>query len=192
MKVNFVYSAIYDNLLAEMSKKNFSGFQAKEMHLYREEIAASWKKEENKIIKEIEKVSGLKFRESRNCFLVKNMKYAAISNPMTLKKQDKLIRAKTILVHELVHCLLEDNKEKILEMIEKIYPQESFEFRLHIPILLITRKVIEKFYGREILKEVIEDEMKRYLLNEAWPEVNSIYPNFKSNIIKFLKNENLR
>jgi len=119
------------------------------------------------------------------------MKYAAISNPLTLKKQDKLIRTKTILVHELIHCLLEDNKEKILKLIEKIYPQESFEFRLHIPILLITRKVIEKFYGKEILKEVIEDEMKRYLLNEAWPEVNSIYPNFKSSIIKFLKNENL-
>lgn len=193
MKINFVYSQVYDNLLTEMSRKKFTLDQIKEMHFYKEELEAVWKKEEKRIIKEIEKVSKLKFsKKNIECFVVYHMKFAAISEPLTLKKESHLIRAKTILIHELAHILLQDNKEKIEKLIEKIYPDEDFEFRMHVPILLITRKVIEKIYGEGTFKEVLEDEMKRFVLNSAWPTVNSIYPKFKDNIIKFLKNEKLR
>ena len=191
MKLNFVYSTIYDNLLSDMSKKEFTVEQMKEMEFYCLELEASWEKEGKRIIREIEKVSNLKFKENKICFLVKNMKYAAISNPLTLKKQEHLERAKTILIHELTHVLLEDNREKILKTIQKTYPGESFEFKLHIPVLLITRKVIEKIYDPNILKDVLEDEMKRDVLNTAWPEANRLYPKFKGGIIKFIKNEKL-
>jgi len=90
-----------------------------------------------------------------------------------------------------VHILLEDNKEKIKQLIEKIYPEESMEFKIHIPVLLITRKVVETIFGKELYEEIIKDEMKRDVLNSAWPEVNSIYDRFKKDIIKFLKNEKL-
>ena len=191
MKLTFIYSTIYDSLLTEMSKKEFSANQEKEGYFYKEEFEAFWKKEEKKIIEEIEKVAKLKFKENRTCFLVQNMKYTAISNPLTLKRHQHLERAKTILIHELIHILLEDNKEKLEKLIAKSYPQESLEFKIHIPILLITRKVIENLYGAKDLQEILNDELKREILNSAWPEVNSIYPKFKKDIVRFLKNEKL-
>lgn len=192
MKLEFIYSPIYDNLLTEMSKKEFSIGQMKEMEFYKSEFEATWKKEENKITKEIEKISKLRFKSNRKCFLVYNMKYAAISAPLTIKREPHLERAKTILIHELIHILLEDNKDKIKNIIEKIYPEESLEFRIHVPVLLITKKVVENLYGDVLFQEIMKDEMKRDVLNSVWPEVNSIYPNFKNDIIKFLKNEKLR
>src|SRR3989338_995320 len=191
MKLQFIYSPIYDNLLTDMSRKEFSTEQMKEMEFYKEELEATWKRKEKKIINVIEKTAKLKFKGNKTCFLVNNMKYKAISNPLTLKKEPHLERAKTIIIHELVHILLEDNKEKIKQLIEKIYPEESMEFKIHIPVLLITRKVVETIFGKELYEEIIKDEMKRDVLNSAWPEVNSIYDRFKKDIIKLLKNEKL-
>lgn len=192
MKLKFIYSSIYDNLLTDMSRKNFSLEQMKEMEYYKEELEAFWKKDENKIVKEIEKVSKLKFKEDKECFLVNTMKYTAVSNPLTLKKHQHLDRTKTILIHELIHILMEENKEKLAKLIEKIYPEESIEFKIHIPVLLITKKVVENLYGDTLFQEILQDELKRDVLNEAWPEVNKIYLKFNNNIIKFLKNEKLR
>jgi len=192
MKLKFIYSPIYDNLLTDMSKKIFSVEQIKEMEYYKEELEAFWKKDENKIIKEIEKVSKLKFKSDKECFLVNTMKYTAVSNPLTLKKHQHLDRAKTILIHELIHILMEDNKDKVIKLIEKTYPEESFEFKIHVPVLLITKKVVENIYDDTLFQEILKDELKRDVLNEAWPEVNRIYPKFKSDIVKFLKNEKLR
>ena len=192
MKINFIYSTIYDNLLTEMSKKEFSEEQMKEMGFYKEELEASWKKEERKIIKEIEKTSNLKFSGNKTCFLVYNMRYSAISNPLTLKREPHLERAKTVLIHELIHTLMDDNKEKLAKLIDKTYPEENVEFKIHVPVLLITRKVIEKIYGEAILNEVLKDEERMPVLKSVWPEVNSIYPKFKKDIVKFLKNEKLR
>ena len=67
----------------------------------------------------------------------------------------------------------------LLTKIEKIYPLESTEFKIHVPVLLITKKVVENIYNEKILDEIIKDEMKRDVLNSAWPEVNSIYDRFK-------------
>ena len=191
MKIEFAYSPIYDSLLTEMSRKIFDINQAKEMELYKEEIEAFWEKDENKIIKEIETIANLKFKSSKTCFIVKHMKYAAISKPLTIKSGQHLQRAKTILIHEIIHTLLDDNKEKIDELIKKIYPYETLEFKIHVPVLLITRKVVEKMYGVEIFNEIINDEMRRDILDRVWPKVNSIYPKFNKDIIKFLKNEKL-
>ena len=191
MKLNFIYSPIYDNLLTDMSRKEFSNEQTKEMEFYKEEFAAIWEKDEEKVMKEIEKVANLKFNGNRNCFIVRNMKYAAISRPLTIKRVDHLDRAKTILIHELIHNLLEDNKNLVKSLIEKIYPLESTEFKIHVPVLLITKKVVENIYNEKILDEIIKDEMKREVLDRVWPTVNLIYPKFRGDIVKFLKNEKL-
>ena len=143
MKIKFTYSPIYDNLLTEMSKKEYTSEQMKEMEFYKVELEATWKKEEKKIIKEIEKISKLKFKDDKECFLVYHMKYTAISSPLTLKREPHLERAKTILIHEIIHTLFSDNREKVAELIENTYPKEGFEFKIQVPVLLITRKVIE-------------------------------------------------
>ncbi len=190
MKVNFTYSKIYDNMLTEMSGKEFSDFQIEEMVLYKEDLEKSWKKGEKRIIKDIENIANLKFKGDKTCFLVNDMLYTAVSNPLTLKKNTKLESAKTILVHELIHKLFEDNSRKVSGLTKIIYPDESLEFRLHIPVLLIAKKVIEKNYGKNALNKEIRDEIETETLKKVWPEINKLSKRFKKDIIKFLKNEN--
>lgn len=190
MKVKFVYSKIYDNMLTEMSGKEFSDFQIEEMILYKGDLEKSWKKEEKMIVADIEKTANLKFNGDKTCFLVNNMLYTAVSNPLTLKKNSNLESAKTILVHELIHKLFEDNSRKVSELTKIIYPNESFEFRLHVPVLLIAKKVIEKNYGKNTLNKEIKNEMETEILNKVWPEVKKLSKRFDKDIIKFLKNEN--
>ena len=191
MKIEFIYSPIYDNLLTEMSKKEFTESQIKEMSFYKEEIEAIWKKDEKKIISEIEKVAKLKFKDNKKCNVVKHMKYTALSQPLTIKKLH-LQRANSVLIHELIHVLLEDNKDKVEKLIAKTYPEDSVEFKIHVPVLLITRRVVENLYGENEFKTILDKEMHIDLLNAVWPEVNEIYNKFNNNIVNFLKKNNLK
>ena len=187
MKINFVYSRVYDELLHRYIKKELSELFIKEMLLFNEEFEAFWEKDGKKIISNIEKISRLKFKGNKNCYLVSNMFYAAISEPLTLRKEN-LIDMKMRLIHELVHILISDNYNKLNDLINRIYPEESVEFRTHIPVLLITRKVVENIFGERSFKELLDKDMK-IELRYIWPEVNSIYPKFKGDIVRFLKNE---
>ncbi len=191
MKLNFVYSQIYDEMLNKAIKKDLPEQTIREMLYFKEEIDAFWSKYDKKIISELEKVSGLKFKKNMDCYVVSKMFYAAISNPLTIRKDGSLESFKHKLIHELVHVLLNDNKNKTEKLILKSYSDEDFDFKNHVPVLLITRKVIENLFGKNEFEDLLKEDMK-IELRYIWPEVNKIYPKFHNNIVKFLKNEKLR
>jgi hypothetical protein len=84
MKLEFIYSRPYDEMLTLMSELEYDEFQEISLKKYIEDLKLFWGKEGNKIIKEIERVSGLKFKDGIECYVVKNMRYAAFSHPFTL------------------------------------------------------------------------------------------------------------
>ena len=74
MKIEFDYSPIFDNLLTDMCRKKYLEDKFREMNLYKEELEATWKKDENKITKEIENISKLKFKRKniKSLVILKN------------------------------------------------------------------------------------------------------------------------
>src|SRR3989344_8207651 len=184
--IEFVYSPVYDELFTSMKKKKFSNKQYVNMERFSAELESFWGKEGKKIKKEIEDVSGLKFKNKIKCFVVKDMEFNAISFPFTLK-YNKLETIKGILIHELIHSLLKDNK-KVLDLVRSKFNYEDYDFKVHFPVLLIQRKVIENLYGKEYFKKVLDDEKNIDELGYEWERVNNYYNKFDKNLVNFLQN----
>ena len=185
--IDFVYSSVYDELFTVMKKKKYSGKQYVDMERFTASLQSFWEKEGKKIKGEIEKISGLKFTYKVRCFTVKDMDFNAISFPFTLKynKNPDVIRG--ILIHELIHVLLKDNK-KVLELIRKKFGYEDYDFKVHFPVLLIQRRVTENLYGKEYFKKVLQQERDIDELGYEWDRVNQYYPKFEKGIVGFLQN----
>jgi len=186
MKINFEYSQVYDELLSYMSRNNYNNKQYLEMEKNVIEFNSYFNDYQNKIIKEIEKVSGLKFKNNVNCFIVKHLGYRAISYPLTIKFNKDFKYLTAILAHELIHILLKDN-EKVLNLVKKKFDYDSNDFKIHFPVLLIERKVIENLFGDKFFNNVlIKDDHNQELAYE-WEKVNKVYDKFNFGVIKFLE-----
>ena len=70
MKLNFQYSQVYDELFNYMSRNSFDNSQILELEAFTIQLSNYFKDKQSKIIKEIEKVSGLKFQNNVNCLLL--------------------------------------------------------------------------------------------------------------------------
>jgi len=185
--IDFIYSSVYDELFTSMKKKKYSGKQYVDMERFSAELQSFWGKEGGKIKKEIEKISGLKFKYKVKCFIVRDMEFNAISFPFTLKYNKNMETIKGILIHELIHVLLKDNK-KVLDLVRNKFNYEDYDFKVHFPVLLIQRKVIENLYGNSYFKKVLQQERDIDELGYEWDRVNQIYGKFDKNVVNFLQN----
>ena len=188
MKVDFEYSQVYDELLSYMSRNQYGNKQYLDMQVATLEFQKYWRKNENKIIKEVQKVSGLKFSKEVRCFVVKHLGFRAISSPLTIRFTKDFKYLSAVLIHELIHILLADNN-KVLELVKKKFNYSANDFKIHFPVLLIERKVIENLFGTSFLNNVlIKDDHNQELAYE-WQEVNKVYNKFNNNIVRFLEKD---
>ena len=189
MKINFEYSQVYDELLTYMSRDNYDNKQFLEMQSATLEFEKYFKKNEIEIIRKIEKISGLKFGKDVKCFIVKHLGFRAISYPLTIKFSKDFKYLTAVLIHELIHIILMNNNN-ILKLVNQKFADEEKDFKIHFPVLLIERKVIENLFGNKFFNNVlIKDDHNQELAYE-WDKVNKIYDKFDKNIVKFLKNVN--
>jgi len=182
MKIHFKYSSVFDELLSEMSLSPYTSKQKNFMLDYVDKLNKDWGKDESKIMKEIEKVSGMKFKyEKIPCFVVKNMGFEAISYPLTIKALD-IKKTKQVLIHELIHVILKDDK-KLLSLLGKIKADE--EEKVHLPVLLVQRKVTENLYGKKAFDEFLNYEFNDDLEDSL--ELIKKFNDFEKNVLKYLK-----
>ena len=186
MKLNFQYSQVYDELLSYMSRNSFDNKQILELETFVIQLSNYFKNRQNKIIIEIERVSGLKFQSSVNCFIVKHLGYRAISDPFTVKMSKDFDYLTGVIIHELIHSILKDN-QTILKLVNKKFEHEENDFKVHLPVLLIERKVIENLFGEKFFNKIRKKDDHNPDLAFEWSEVNKVYDKFNSNIIKFLE-----
>ena len=187
MKVNFFYSEPYDRMLTDMLGNSFPNEQPMIIKKYQKNLESYWKKEEDKIIKEIEKISNLKFKSNVDCYIVNDMFYDAISNPFTIRIEKDFGRMKSILIHELIHILFVQNSQKLIKLIEEV-PEKQHSYKVHFPLLLIHRKVLENLYGKSYFQKQLKYDNELTELKPLWHHINILYPKFNKDIVKFLKN----
>ena len=187
-KVSFHYSAAYDHMLTMMMMQQFDESQVARVKKFTYELDAWWASEEGRVIKEIEKVSGLKFPKAVECYVVNQMLYTAISHPLTIKMDASFERLKLVLVHELIHVLLASHaecKEMVLNLNER-YPDKDTYFKSHIPVFLVQAKVLENLYGKNAMKNYIAQDV----LEEELPivrEAERLGKQFDRNVVKFFQ-----
>ena len=182
IKIKFQYSVPYDQLLGIMYNKEFSHSQAIVAKDFINKIEVFWQKEGNKIINNVEKTANLKFKSNVDCYVVSNMLFEAISHPFTIKMDHDFNRLKGILVHELLHILFSQNGSKVIETFNKI--EGDHDYKVHFPVLLCERKVLEKLNKSFKREKRVED------LDYVWKDVNKSYSkfkNYKKGLIPFMQ-----
>lgn len=176
-------------MLTEMSKKTQDLMQIREVQRFMKTFEFGWTQREKKIILAIEKFSGLKFKKNLTCYFVKNMFFPAMSIPLTLRISKNLKSTENILIHELIHNIFSQNEKTLIKPLSHSYPDDDWDFRIHVPLLLIQQRVMESVYGKKEAEAFIKKN--KQIFGPEWAEVARIQKKYKNNLLKFLTNETL-
>ena len=177
-KIKFRHSKIYDDQyrnskhIQEILKKEKKDYPSpKEIINYIGEVKKIWKKQSKKILKEIQKVSGLKWNENQIiCYVIGRGK--SFSDPLTVRAwlddKEKFINT---LTHELIHNLQVQNRKSYLkwdEYAKNKYKKEPEVTKDHILLLSIHWKILEKIFGKDELEREIKSYDKMPDYKKAW------------------------
>ena len=183
-KIEFVYSSIYDSMWPKPKKKLSENI----IDNYLNSIEKIWKKEGGKILSEISKISGLKWKEEKiKCYLLSGGR--CFSYPLTITYFKDKNRFIDILTHELIHQIQiqyadwDKWKFYFFKNYGK-YNQESLLTKGHIFLNAVHYKILKKLYGKKRLNLNIKRHDKWADYKRAWEIVKeegyeNIIKNFK-------------
>ena len=161
-KIIFKYSWIYDQHWKEVYKKDKNYPTEKEILSYIKKVEKLWRKDEKKILKELEVVSGLRWQEkSIVCYVVGRC--IPFSDPLTIKvyKELSLDYFVDVLTHKLIHQLFTQNdnlqkSKKAWNYFHRKYKDEDFNTIIHIPVHAMHSHILLKYFGQARLNREIK------------------------------------
>lgn len=133
-------------------------------------IKKEWDKNGDDILRYMEQISGLKWKENKIiCYVIKMSEFGPISDPLTIPIQlrfKKEIFTLTIerffdmLTHELIHNLFIQNEDKLDRyfdnLINKKYKNLSQNTAIHVPVHAIHKEIFDKFFEKRRFEDEIE------------------------------------
>lgn len=161
-KVVFRYSRIYDQVYRRSKVKLRRGPKkypsTKKILKYIKRVEKLWRKDERKVLSEISKAIGLKWKSKFIiCYVVGRS--IPFSSPLTMpiyeKHPDYFV---DVLTHELIHNLFVQNMDKskrAWNYIFKRYKRFSWNTKTHIPLHAIHTHIYLKFYSEKRLERDI-------------------------------------
>lgn len=154
MKIEFVYSSIYDTLLSG-KKEFFSPDHKKKIRENLRNVESEWRKYEQKVLSEVESLLGIRWPEDKiKCYIV--TKSMPFSDPLTIPSYKKKDESIDVLIHELIHQMISGKnyyltKESWKYFFEK-HENESLKTKLHIPLHAIHKYLYLKFFDKDRLE----------------------------------------
>ncbi len=184
-KIEFRYSRIYDEgyrnssvITKFLKEKNKSYPSHKKLILYSEKVNKDWNENGRKILKEISRVFGLKWKEKKIiCYIIGAGR--PFSDPLTIGFREKIEDFRDTLTHELIHQIQIQNKLKMkkwLNYIYKKYEKENPVVKSHILLDAILYKVLENIYDEKKLNKVIKNDSRFDGYKRAWEIVKKETP----------------
>jgi len=173
-KIKFIYSEVYDGYFRENVKgirKKLPYPSEETIKKYIKNIESIWDIEGKRIFKELEKASGMKWKEKEiKCYVVGLA--IPFSDPLTIEvyENDKNFFI-DMLTHELIHILFIQNLKKfwkIMEGINKKYPKENFNTKMHIILNIIHKRIYDKFGWKKRMEKEIKIMQKAKDYKRAW------------------------
>lgn len=189
-KVVFKYSWIYDQTWKEgLIGKKIKKYPSSEKLLgYIKKIEKLWRKDERKILREVAKITHLKWQsEFIGCYVVGRCR--PFSFPLTMpiyeKHPDRFI---DVLTHELIHNILTENlkkTKKAQKYIDKKYRKESIKTKNHIFLHAFHAYIYDKFFDEKRLKQEIKFINSNPDYKKSWQIVQK--EGYQSLINEFVK-----
>lgn len=194
-KITFKYSWIYDQnwqMWIKGYKRKIGKWPSqKKIQKYICTVEKLWKINGDAILKELSKVTGLKWKSDVICYVVGRCR--PFSDPLTIsvydKHPDQFI---DILTHELIHQLFTQDgnfkkSKKAWNYLEKKYNKESLRTRNHIPVHAIHTHIYLKFFNKKRLERDIKWATSFQDYKRAWEIVEkdgykNVIQNFRTRI----------
>jgi hypothetical protein len=188
-KIIFKYSRVYDQNWQIWKKSYPFLLNDESMHFtikeYFQKINKEWNQYQEKILTEISSCLNLPWKDEKiNCYIIRQG--IAFSDPLTIPVKKNVSEFVDILTHELIHCILTQNHQRIVPTIEfkKKYDKESKITQIHIIVHAVLKHIYLHVLGEEHLKKDIQRHKKKEYIR-AWEIVESegyetIINNFKS------------
>jgi hypothetical protein len=158
-KLDIEYAWGYDAIVHAAKKQRFGigdmAFGRRFATRFRKEIKPTL----NSFLAVAEKESGLRWRQSQiKCYVVHGIDFD-IEDPLTIKimHNGRIKNAVETLYHELIHLLIEQNKDHLRNQnyLTKKYRSEPLDVRDHIFDQAVMWKVYNKFFGPKKTKRII-------------------------------------
>lgn len=193
-KIIFKYSWIYDQNWKEWVKlyikkgEKYPYPDSREVQNYIKKAERLWRKSEKKVLEEMSKAIGLKWKEKTiACYVAGNC--VPFSDPLTLRSCEEPDRFIDNLIHELIHRLFvqEGNLKQSAESweyFENKYKNESFNARIHILVHALLEHIFLKYFEQKNLDREIEKTNEYPDYKKAW---NIVKSEGYENIIKEFK-----
>ena len=175
-KIIFRHSHSYDQVYKDISRiKNYP--TESEVMLYIKKIQKIWNKIGKKILKELENITKLKFKDEKIiCYIVgKAIPFAdPLTIPIYTKEHNYFIDT---LIHELIHILFtqEGNLIKAKNSWKYIfnkYKNETFNTKIHIPLHAVHTHIYTIFFSMERLEHDIIEIFNLHAYRRSWEIVN--------------------
>lgn len=176
-KIIFKYSWIYDQnwkkwikIYIKKEDKNYP--TTPEVLSYIKKVESMWHKYEKKVLGEMSKLTGLKWKEKNiTCYVVGNC--FPFSDPLTIKAYKEHDYFIDTLIHESIHQLFTQNGNservaKVKKYYEKKYAGETRRTQIHIHVHAIHQHLFLKFFGQKRLDRQIEKMNKYPDYKKAW------------------------
>ena len=174
-KIQFHRSHVYDEHLVRpedfvMPSDDFLYKNTRKLEL-------KWRKIEKKVLKELEDVTGLPWREN-HIYIYITSGVGWFSLPLTLSITEDIDFLLHTLVHELIHRIISENEnwasieDRWFKLMEE-YKDENFNTRTHVPIHAIHKHVYLKLFSQKELDLEIKKmrDIKDYA--RSWSIVQS-------------------
>jgi len=169
-KIEFVYSNIYnegyrtsENIQRVLKKENKKYPSSSKIIGYISKVEKIWRKQEKKILAEIAKITGLKWKEEKiKCYVIGFGR--SLSNPLTVKLFKNLNDFIDTLTHELIHQIQSQNKNKYKKWrryLDKTYKKEVEVTKRHIFLHAVHKMAYLDLFDKKRLKRNIKrDDIK--------------------------------
>jgi len=195
-KIEFVYSWIYNQTFFMLLKREWKLEYLKPSLRYTKKLEKEWKKIDKKVLKEMENVTGMRWKDKEiTCFLVNHCVHS-FSWPLTViisggegkfRRVDHVI---DILVHELIHNLFSDNGVYKLDKqlgFDKEFKDELRTTKAHIYLHALHKQLYLKFFNkRRLVRDIASAKYKSMPgYDRAW-EIVEQYGH--ENLLKRLRN----
>jgi len=178
MKINFIYSSIYDwhfRNVWKLRKKKGSYPSSERVIKFLKKAQRYWLKYEKAILAEIAKVSSLKWREKEVKVYIVG-KAIPFSSPLTVRVERSLNDFVDTLTHELIHQIFIQNEKRLRRVwpyFSKKYGLKSYRALGHTPLYAIHEHIYRKLFSVRRLRKDQEEALTYHLSGyiQAWETV---------------------
>jgi len=176
-EINFRYSEPYDNrfrenplIISSLKKLGKTYPTTDKVRDYVKEIKQYWKTYNSKLLREIEKVTGLKWNEKVvKCYIVGRCR--PFSDPLTIGMHKNNEDFRDTLIHELIHQIQIQNRDKTRNWwnyLDKRYSKEKKLTKNHIFLHAILEKIYLDNFDESRLEHDKEKCSKDPDYSKAW------------------------